>query len=162
MKMNHFKKMAVALAAIGLMAAGGNANAVIATGTVTITGTAAVVCTVSSPTLDFGAAVPTGTVAQVMPLALDVSCPNAVPWSLGTTGGANTQAITVGVDTTSNVARLETLGGLAIGAANAQTGTGTGAIQTQNLRVRIGSSGGVAGLVGTGAITGALGVSLTY
>lgn len=161
MKMIHFKKIAVALAAIGLMAGAGSANAVIATGTVTISGTAAVACTVSSPTLAFGA-IPSGTVSQVKPVSIDVNCPTATAWSLGTAGMANSQAVTVGADTTSNVARLETLGGLAIGTANAQTGTGTGAIQTQNLQVRIGSAGGGAGLVGTGAVTGALGVSLTY
>lgn len=147
--------------ALALGIAMGSANAGTATGTVTVTGTVVASCTLNSPTAAFGTNVPSSSVAtsQIQAVSIDVTCSNGTPWSLAVPASI---PLTVGTDSTSNVLRLETTANVSLGTTPV-TGTGNGVVQTQSLQVRAGSgTNGAAGIVGTGAMSGSIAMTVTY
>jgi type 1 fimbria pilin len=154
MKFNLSKKL-LGLAILATLAAPA-AQAATASGTVTITGTVIATCTVSSPTVTFN--FPIGSGPQLMPVNVDVTCPNTVTWSLSSPIG---QSITIG-STTNYAQMMNSTGAATIPSGNPITGTGTGAVQTQNLNVQIYGNGTANATQGYGAITGTLPLTLTY
>lgn len=155
------KKKLVTLAILAAMgiAASAPASAGSSTGNVTISGTAVVTCTISSPAVDFGAAVPVGRGAQTKTFSIDVNCPSGAAWSMTSSNTAT--PITVGADSTSNNAVVMDAAGTAyISGAGAVQGVGTGAAQSTTLSVKL--NGNTAGIVGTGAISGSVPVTLAY
>lgn len=152
------KQKILALACLAALGAG-SAQAATTNGTVTITGTAVVSCTLNIPTVDFGATVPAGRGPQSKQFTVDVDCPTGTAWSLSATNAPTT--ITIGTNTTGNNATIMNSAGTSyINGAAALTGTGTSAAQTQTLLMKL--QGGASGLIGTGAISGSVPITLTY
>lgn len=153
--MKHLKKLALVATLAALVGASASAFAATTTGTITLDGTAIVTCTVNSPTLALGQ-IPTGQQKKV-PVTLDLNCPAGTTWSISSTGFV---PITVGADTTSNVALLQSTSGVALSTAPV-SGTGTGAVQATSLQLMVDKSG-LGGLVGTGVISGTVPFTITY
>lgn len=122
----------------------GLASAATTAGTVTLTGTVAVVCAVTSPTVDL-ATVSLGTTPTPKAFTVNVTCSNGAPWSIYSTNIPTT--VTVGADTTHNTAVLMDSLGTSFLNMIPITGTGTGAIQATSMTVKFVSS------TGSGAIS---------
>lgn len=112
-------------------------------------------CTINSPTVNFGV-IQNGQVT-VSPVSLSLNCLNGAPWAL--TSPISNQLV-VGADTISNQSRIETLSSTTIDTAGV-AGTGTGAAQPVNLQIRL-SSTGLTGIVGAGALSGSIPLTITY
>lgn len=153
--MNQLKKIALFATLAALVGVSASASAATTNGTITLNGSAVVSCTVNSPTVNLGP-VATG-VQKIAPVTLDVNCPTGTTWTISSTGFV---PITVGADSTSNAALLQTTGGVALSTAGL-TGVGTGAVQATNLQVMI-DKVGLGGLVGTGVISGTVPFTITY
>lgn len=147
------------LAALGLGVAT-SASAYTTAGTVTVTGTAVINCTVTSPAVNMGAAVPAAVPGGYkVPATIDISCPAGVPWSMG---ASIVNQATVGANTSSNYLYLLKADDTQISAGVPITGTGTGAAQSQSLQVQLKGSAAGQAIVGTGAISGTIPFTLTY
>jgi len=146
------------LAALGL----GEATSAMAgstAGTVTLAGTAVVSCTITSPVVDFGAALPSGKGNQSKTFTIDVNCSNGAPWVI-TASNAPT-AVTVGADATSNTAVIMNSAGDSYINGGAINGTGNAAAQTTTLLMKL-NGPTAAGIAGAGVISASVPISVTY
>jgi len=158
--MKKMKKSLVALAVAGALAMGaGQAQAFTATGNVTLTGTVIVACTVSSPTADFGPQVPTNTASVTQNVSLDINCGTGTPWNLSAP-----LSTTVLVGAVPNLASLvDTSNNTLISGSSTKGGTGTGAVQTIQVGVKLYGTTTNSGLIsGTGALSGTVPLTLMY
>lgn len=153
--MNQLKKIALLATLAALVGVSASASAATTNGTITLNGSAVVSCTVNSPTLNLGP-VATGT-QKIAAVNLDVNCPTGTTWSVSSSGFT---PITVGADSTSNAALLQSTGGVALSTAPV-SGTGTGAVQSTAFQVLL-DKVGMGGLVGTGVISGTVPFTITY
>jgi len=152
------QKLLAAAAVLTALSLSTAAQAGSAAGTVTITGTAVVSCTLTSPTVDFGATVPVARGQQTKQFTVDIDCPTGTTWSLGSL--ATLTNITIG-GAAGNSALVQNAAGTgAIAGVSQIAGTGTGVPQSQTLTMRL--LGNATGLVGTGAIVGSVPITLTY
>ena len=149
------KQKLLALSVVAALA--GTAQAATETGTVTLTGTVIVGCTITSPTADFGAQVPTNTPSSIKSVNIDIKCGSGTPWSLSAPVGNTTM-----VGAATNLSKLQS-SGTVISAAAPLTGTGTGAVQSTPVDVVLYGTAMNSGLIaGTGAISGTIPLTLTY